>query len=370
MTLDEVTQRQWKRRLVRDALERIGGFTSPPVEPVRVVSSGMGYRNKVEFSLESDPAGRTLVGLHRRDASRGVVDVEACAVQHEQADEVLATARRFLREVPGMRWEKGEGAGPRLVIRRSRATGDILVVLREGDRPFPQARRLARCLADAHPRIGGVVRVKGPAGGGEAASVKRLVGRSWLEERVGGIELRLPATAFFQINGEGAWRLVELVAECAGDVRAASVLDLYGGVGLYSLELIRRGASHAVVCDTDRDAITCGREASRRAGESRIEHRQTEVGRYLAGLSPGETVPNLIVANPPRRGLGASVRRALAALPVPRMVIVSCDPPTLGRDLRYLHGHGYCIERIVPVDLFPQTPHVETVVALRGERAS
>jgi len=361
MALEDDQQRHWKRRLVCEALERIAGLDSPEVEPVRRISATLGYRNKVEFGL-----GRGVVGLVHRDAARGLVDVHACAVQHPDANAVLATARAFLLSGGSGALAGGPTRDLRLVIRHSRADGKILVLLREATRSFPRARELAAHLVDRHPEVSGVVRLKSQSGRRGGARIEPLAGRPWVREIVAGVEFRLPAATFFQVNAEGASALVEIVAECAGELSGRTLIDLYGGVGAYAFELLRRGAGRAVVCDADPAAIACGREAARRARINGIEHRNEAVGRFLSNPSSRSASVDLIVANPPRDGLGPEVCRRLLGVPTRRLVVVSCNPATLSRDLRVLTGGGYRIDRVVPVDLFPQTAHVEAVVALRA----
>jgi 23S rRNA (uracil1939-C5)-methyltransferase len=364
MVLEEESQRDWKRRLVEEALRRIGGLETPEVEAVRAVSPALRYRNKVEFGVGIDSAGQVVIGLHSREPSRGLVDVEACAVQHPDADAVLATARAFLKRKrkPRERQESAAGVGLRLVLRRSWATGEMLVVLHETVGRFPHARALARFMTDRHPRVRGVVRVRTASGRRGGGRVEPLSGRTWLPERVSGVELSLPAATFLQVNGPGVGKLVDIVADCAGDVSGARLLDLYGGVGLFAFELIRRGATAAAVCDADPGAVRCGRDAARRAGERRIEHHRGGVARFIDRRATRPA--GLILANPPRRGLEEPVTRRLLAAAPDRLLLVSCDPATLARDLRLL-GEGFHVERVVPVDLFPQTAHIETVVALR-----
>ena len=139
-------------------------------------------------------------------------------------------------------------------------------------------------------------------------------------------------------------------------------VDLYGGVGVYALALAREGAE-VVVCEADPAAVACGREAAGQIDKGSVIFERSDAERFLRGAARSIS-PSVVVANPPRTGFGAGVSDAVAALGPDRVVIVSCDPPTLARDLRRLADHGYRPKRVTPVDLFPQTPHVETVTLL------
>jgi len=368
MALEEPLQRDWKRRLVGDALQRIGRFEQPEPSPPRVVSPELGYRNKVEFSVYRDELGIARVGLKRGHGERGEVRIGHCHVQHDEANAILATACAWLADRELGAAIDANASGWRLVIRRAWSTGQMLVQLRETALPFPHAESLAERLVAQHRSIAGVVRVRQRPRQRGGARVESLAGRDWIEERVAGLRLRLPADAFLQVNGPGLEQLIELVAERCGPVRGASVLDLYGGVGLYGLTLLRRGASNVWVCDADRAALACGRAAARRLGASGIVFRHSDVARLLGAMPPDCVAPTHVVANPPRSGLGAAVVHRLLRLTVKRLVLVSCDPATLARDLRGLVDGGYRVESVEPVELFPQTAHVETVVTLSGAR--
>ncbi len=357
MPLPEETQASWRRRFVVDALERIGGFHAPPVEPVRNAPKPLGYRNRIELMFGAGPGESAVLGLHPRDPSDGLVDVERCLLLDERAGTVLSSLRSLLPAPSG-------GESHRVLIRRSEATGEIAVGLWDARAEFPEALTLAQSLVRAHPEISGVVRIRAREGRRASARGEVLAGRAWIDERVFGLRFRLPVTSFLQVSTAGAEVLADLVAELAAP-GSASALDLYCGVGIHALRLVVRGiAGSATGVDADRAAIECGREVASHHGLA-VRLLRSDVARFLAHeRRPTE----LVVANPPRAGLGQVVSRALAQLGPQRIVIVSCEPTTLARDLRVLTGPGrYRLSRVVPVDLFPQTAHVETVSLL--ERA-
>jgi 23S rRNA (uracil1939-C5)-methyltransferase len=365
MPLDEALQRSWKQRLIRDAMERIGGLKGVESETIRVPSSPLGYRNRVEFTVRWGGPGRPLVGFHAAGSPGALVDIERCLLQSEAANRVLDSVREYLAG-PGSRAGRPRGEH-RVVIRSSSRTGEILVGLREAGDVFPRAPRLARFLSERHPEIVGVVRLRAPAGrrGGTRSTV--LAGRGGVVERVAGIDLWLPAASFLQVSTAGAEELVQLVGELAGPTKGRRVLDLYGGLGLFGIDLLRRGAIAATVCEADAEAVACARELAReREDLTGLEIVHAEVRDFLERGQPA-TIPDVVVANPPRAGLGRPVAAAIRRLHPPRLILVSCDPPTLARDLKVLLEDGsYRVERIVPVDLFPQTAHIETAVLLVG----
>jgi 23S rRNA (uracil1939-C5)-methyltransferase len=360
MALDERTQREWKRRLVVEALRRIGR-SGVAVAGIRASTEVLGYRNKVELTLGRDAEGRPAVGFHRAEgAGAGLVDVPACAVQSDPANAVLGTARAFL--MPRAEAWAGASDAPadpfRLVLRASRSTGRVLVALRETTVPFPDAHGLAECLARAHPELAGVVRIRALKGRRGGSRVLPVWGKTGIDERIGGLDFRLPAASFLQVNTEAAELLLELVRDGAGAVDGKAVLDIYAGVGVFGVHLAQQGAD-VIVCEADVEAVRCGRRAIRGRSFGRVRFEHADVGAFLRGE---KRRADLVVANPPRSGLGRRVPELLGRLAPRRVVLVSCDPATLARDARRLVDAGFAAERAVPVDVFPQTAHVEAVM--------
>ncbi len=363
MPLGEIEQRQWKRTLIRDALRRIGQ-AEVEIEEVRT-SPALAYRNKVEFTLGRDPAGRPAIGLHSGLGDGALVDIDRCAVQHDDAYAVLASARAYLLDHP-KRWVNslpGRAEPYRLVIRRSSSSGEILVALRETTRPFPALRELAEQLAQSHANLVGVVRIQARSGRRGGTRISRVLGRTWLEERIGETTFRLPAASFFQINTYAASELLDIVVECVGPAEGRPIADLYAGVGLFGIELARRGAN-VTLCEADGRAIQCGRRAARTVEATEIAFVRAEVSDFLHRTRRDGRRFDVIVANPPRNGMGADVPRLIGEHGPARIVLVSCDPATLARDTGRLTQQGYRPERVIPIDLFPQTAHVETVLVL------
>lgn len=365
MALAEPDQLRWKRSLVLDALRRIGQ-SGVPVDRPRASPRSLGYRNRLELTLGRDRGRRPAIGFHRADsAGEGLVDVERCPLQTDPANAVLATVRDFLLSRPeGWVGAADEGAEPfRLMVRTSWTTGEVLVALRETTRSFPAAEALAERLAEAHAELTGVVRIRALRGRRGGARILPVLGRTWIRERIGGVSYRLPAASFLQVNPEAGELLIELVREGAGPVDGKSVIDLYGGVGVFAFDLARRGA-RAAVCEADVDAVRCGRRAARSIAAGRVSFCHSDVTAFLRDFLRDGQRADVVVANPPRSGLGARLPQQIARVEPRRVVLVSCDPATLARDARRLTAAGFTAERAIPVDVFPQTAHVETVLFL------
>jgi len=369
MPLAESAQREWKRRVVVDALERIARIGAPQVAETIASPLDLHYRNKVELTLGLGADDEPILGFHAAHSSGTLVDVERCLVQSEAADRVLVVLRellatRFLDEA--RRWVRTAAEPIRVVLRTSSATGTVLVALRSVAN-LTGARGLAQALAEACAHVAAVVALFALPERRGGVRAEALVGEAWLPERIAGLRFRLPAASFLQVNPGAAERLIETVAQASGVPRGARVLELYGGVGLFSLVLAQRGAS-AMVCEADAAAVECGQAAARANGNLLVRYERAETGAFLERFARSSMrKPDVVVADPPRSGLGKGIADRIANLHPRRIVLVSCDPATLARDAGALRVRGYRLDHAIPIDLFPQTPHVEAVAVFGRE---
>jgi 23S rRNA (uracil1939-C5)-methyltransferase len=329
-------QLQLKTQVVREQLERLGKLRDPAVHPCQQVGPVEGYRTHARFHAAAD--GR--LGFHR-PGTHEVVPLERCPALHPLVGEVLA--------------QVGDGTGAaEVTIRAHERTGATAVVLTPGPGPLQLPEGDFDLLLEQ------------PDG-----SLVAMRGDGVLSESVAGTTFRFDAGSFFQVNTEGAEAIVaEVLAGAAltGDVGGALVWDLYAGVGLLTLPFAATGAEvlgvegHAPAADW----LTRNAEAAGVGDRVRVltdpVHRVTREARRGSGID-GVALdpPDLVVLDPPRTGAGTDVVEDLAALEVPTIVYVACDPASLARDAAALTAAGYRLERAVPLDLFPLTHHVETV---------
>jgi 23S rRNA (uracil1939-C5)-methyltransferase len=346
---------------VVDALQRIGRLREPPVDDVVNVPPSLGYRNKVELSFSRERPRR--LGYHRADLPSLLIDVESCAIAHPRLQTLLDVARSFFLEGPGAAEPALDDPRERvrLVLRASGTRDERLIALRGPDGPFASAGPFAEAAVAADPGLVGVVRLIAGIGRRGGAAVETIAGRSWITEEIQAISYRVPAATFLQVHAQAAERLGRFVLDRAGAPR--QVVELYGGIGTLGLALARGGAQ-ATIVDADAAAIACGREAAERHGLKTARFERADVLLYLEAR-PEAPAPDLVLADPPRTGLGRGVAARLAALGAPRIAMISCDPATLARDLAALTARGYVVEGVTPFELFPQTAHVETVTWLK-----
>ena len=363
MVVSEAPQRSAKKQFLLDALRRIGRLPEDlPVHDVVAAPTSVAYRNKIELTFGRDRAGRRIVGYHRAGEPSALVDVTGCAIADSRLQPLLAAARAFFLHGPGSSEPAIDDGreGLRLVLRASNARDERLIALRGLPGPFQAAEVFAQVAAKADPGLVGVVRLIASPGRRGGALVHTVAGRAWIADEIHGTSFRVPAATFLQVHAAAAEVLGRHVLEGAGSPRR--VLELYGGIGALGLALARRGA-RATIVDADSAAIGCGIEAARSCGLTTAEFERAEVFAFLGSRRDGPT-PDLVIADPPRTGLGRGVAERLAALGAARIAMISCDPATLARDLAALAARGYDVEQITPFDLFPQTAHVEAVAWL------
>lgn len=351
-------QVRWKRQFVVDALTRIAHLDDSRVEALvgQCVASKhqWNYRNKVEFEIGQDVAGRLTCGMHAR--AGGFIPLSACKLcskNYESIPKALTGALRFASGQQDLGVE-------RVGLRVSARTNDVELALWTNTGRFPRAR-VAQIMSDAVPTKGaGVTRVllKGSIKERKVAGTESLRGHGYWAESVAGRTMMLSAPSFFQVNTPGAETLIDLVMDGLQPDGLDYVLDLYSGAGTFTLPLAERAHRVAAV----ESASSSVRDLRRNL------ERNDLVAQVIGGDAAREVStlgsPDKLVVDPPRSGLGRKAVDGLLAIGARQIAYVSCNPTTLARDLVQLMGGGYTPDRVTPVDLFPQTYHVETVVLL------
>jgi 23S rRNA (uracil1939-C5)-methyltransferase len=352
-----------KADAVRDSLERLGGLRDLPILPILPAPDPFHYRNKMEFAFH--PQG--ILGLHPRGAWYDILPLRECFLESELAVRIVRAAQAFAhdRGLSLYHPRTRQGLLRELSVRQSRATDEILLGLVTSEGDFPEGEALAAHLAAVDPAVVGVVRSVRAATASEALPGKTslLHGRDYITESVDGLSFRIHLDTFFQTNSAQAERLVSVVKDFAGDVTGAQVVDVYCGVGLFSLVMARAGAQ-VVGVEIVATAIEAARRNAAANGLAGLSFHAGDARKVLADVLPAGLGAQVLILDPPRAGAGGKVMRRIARSAPKRIVYVSCNPTTLARDLTELRPFGYRVTAVQPIDLFPQTYHVETVVAL------
>ncbi len=348
---------------VRDSLERIGGFRDVPLAPIIPAPGAWHYRNKMDFAFHPE----TGLGLHLAGSWERIFTLETCFLQSPLSVEIVKTARTFAaeRRIPLYDPRTRQGFLRELCIRHSEATGEVMVGLVTAPGEPAHVAPFAEAIAALDDRVRSIVRAvkSGLSDGGPADNIEILHGSGFITEVVRGLRFRIGLSTFFQTNTAQAGMLVDLVRRFAGPIDSASVIDVYCGVGLFSLALAS-SAAHVAGVELGPEAIDAARENAAQNGIGNVDFTAGDARHALPEVLSRHGAPGLIVLDPPRGGAGGKVMRRIARAEPARIVYVSCNPTTLARDLRELAPFGYRLTAVVPVDLFPQTYHVETVALL------
>ena len=339
-----------KAKQVDEALRRLGGLDGFELEPAEPAAVEWRYRNKLEYSF-GEREGRLALGFHRRGSWAEVIDADDCLLASERNNAARNRVRDWARRegIPAYEKRQQQGVLRNLVVREGRRTGQL------------QTRLVTAPASFAKPPVDLHTVVEGPGGGTDGPT--GVLGEEFLEEEVAGLELRVSASAFFQTNTETAERLYAIAADYAGLSGRERVFDLYCGVGTIGLALARQ-AGEVWGIETVREAVGDAEENARRNGIANAHFLAADVRLGARPLLERAGRPDVVVVDPPRAGLSKKVVRRVVECGAPRIVYVSCNPTTLAPNASQLTDAGYTLRRVRPVDMFPQTPHVECVALL------
>ncbi|HZQ65807.1 MAG TPA: 23S rRNA (uracil(1939)-C(5))-methyltransferase RlmD [Gaiellaceae bacterium] len=356
-------QTRAKAAQVADALERIGRIEAAPLEPIVPAEPPFFYRNKLEYSFTQTEDGPSL-GLHRAGRWDEVLGVERCWLTTDLGNAIRNAVRDWAREERLRAYDQTshEGFLRQLVVREGRNTGQALVVLVTAPGSLPDADHFVDCLR-RFPEVRSIHWAVNdrPAEVTRDLPTTLLYGQEAIEEKLCGLRFRVSPNAFLQTNTAMAERLYELVAELAGLEGGETVYDLYCGTGTIGL-LLARDALTVWGVEASGETVACAIENAQLNGIANAAFFAGDVGRALGGLRERSGEPDVVVVDPPRAGLSGRALRQLGQLAPRRLVYVSCNPATLAGNARELvSDYGYRLARARPVDMFPHTPHVETV---------
>jgi 23S rRNA (uracil1939-C5)-methyltransferase len=361
-----------KHAWVRDALQRLGGIADPPLEEILPCEPEIfHYRNKMEYSFAPGPGGAEgpVLGLHKAGRWDEVIDTEKCWLTTDVGNGIRDAVRDWAREEGLEAYSQAENTGylRHLVVREGRNTGQALVqlVTAPGEkfdqgyfvdvlRRFPEVRSVHWSVNDRPAEVTNL-------------PTRLLWGEQWIEEKLGGLTFRVRPNAFLQTNTWMAEKLYALAREAAQLTGGETVWDLYCGIGTIGLSM----AADALTVwgiEVSEESVACALENAEINGIMNAAFFAGNVGQVVEDLLERSGPPDVVVVDPPRAGLAGKALKRLGAIGAPRLVYVSCNPTTLAGDAKVLREeYGYELLRARPLDMFPHTPHVETVALL--ERA-
>jgi 23S rRNA (uracil1939-C5)-methyltransferase len=351
-----------KEDQVRDALTRLGDFDAPPVEPIVPAVEQLRYRNKVEYSFGEDEEGELVLGFHRPGRFDVIDDVTLDILASERVDELRAAVKAWCREEGLTAWDRRNGTGllRNLVVREGRRTGQLQARIVAS----PGSSFRIDALSAATPADSFLwTRAESVAETTRDGETRIVKGSAHLEEELCGLRFRISPDAFFQTNTEMAERLYGTAADLAGLSGRERVLDLFCGIGTIALVLaLDSGEVWGV--EIVEEAVADAIENAHLNGVDNAKFFAGDVRLAMRPLLEQSGKPDVLVVDPPRAGLSQKVVRRVLEAEARRIVYVSCNPTTLAPNARQMVDAGYELKTVRPLDMFPQTPHIESVALL------
>ena len=352
-----------KRQRVQDALTRIGGLELT-VEEILGAKNPEHYRNKSQYPVGADGS----IGFFQARTHK-VVPIRRCLIQTEAADRTAQAVGEWMRRYKISAYDEttGKGLVRHVCVRVNRKGESLCCVVVNGNK-VPREPELAAYVTAAVPHTVGVLLNSNTRRGNVVLGDKyrTLFGRNYLMDTLCGLEFKLSMPSFYQVNRDQAEVLYGKALEFAGLTGNETVLDLYCGIGTITL-CLAKAAKRVIGAEIVPPAI---RDAKENALRNHIENAEFFCGDaadIAAKLESDGLRPDVVTVDPPRKGLAPEVIASVAAMGPEKVVYVSCDPATLGRDVKIFREFGYEAKRAAAVDMFPGTAHVETVVLLSRE---
>lgn len=325
------------------------------------------YRNKMEFSFgDVEKGGELALGLHKKGSFYEVVTVHGCQIVDEDFKRVLTLIHEYFREKNISFYKKGnhEGYLRHLVVRKAEKTGEMLINLVTSSQMemdmTPLALKVRELKLDGelvgfihtiNDALSDIVRPD---------EVRLLFGRDYIMEEILGLKFKISAFSFFQTNSSGAEKLYSITREYAGESKDKIIFDLYSGTGTIA-QIMAPVAKKVIGIEIIEEAVEAARENADLNGLSNCEFIAGDVLKRVGEL---KDKPDLIILDPPRDGIHPKAIGKIIDFKAPRLVYVSCKPTSLARDLQVFQERGYKVKKVKCMDMFPHTPHVETVVLI------
>ena len=357
-------QLDMKYRHVKDVIERIAGESGNLVRPVLPAAHSFAYRNKMAV-----PAGlvkgEAALGCYRQ-GSHDIIPVSSCAIQKEENNRLLQFARRFIEKYRiSVYDEKTRKGSLRHVMGRVGDDGKEMVVLVTASETLPEEERWVEEIKKELPEVVSLwhnIQSK-PGNTILGAKIRHLWGRETLTASLCGLRFEVSPYSFFQVNKEQAEILYEKALAYADLKGGETVIDAYCGTGTISLCLAKK-AKQVIGIEIVKPAIEDAKKNAKKNHMENTEFYAADAGKLMPQLYRQGLVPDVIVMDPVRAGCSEEVLKAAAGMKPKRIVYVSCNPATFARDAKILKSEGYEIKEVQPVDMFPQTMHVEAIVLL------
>ena len=363
-TMIDLPMEEQLRRKQEWVKECIGAYGQ--TEPVIRMKNPYRYRNKVTSIFGLDRKGHPVCGVYRA-RSREIVPVKGCLIENRQADAIVQDIYHLLPSFKLRVYDPETGFGilRAVQIRTAHATGEILVTLVTAGPVFPSRNNLVKALIGQHPEITTIVQnIKE----NDSSMVlgnreKVLYGKGYIEDELCGKRFRISSRSFYQVNSIQTEKLYNIAIDAAGLTGKERVLDAYCGIGTIGICAADK-AKEVLSVELNEDAASDAEENVQRNGLKNVRVYHEDAGQFMQEMAAQNESADVLLMDPPRSGATEDFLQAALVMQPKRIVYISCNPETLGRDLKVLTEGGYQMKKAIPVDMFPFTPEIETVCLL------
>ncbi len=336
------------------------------VEEIVGMENPCHYRNKVQAAFGTTRGGKVISGVYQSSSHR-IVCVDDCKIEDKTADKIIVSVRKLITEfkIPVYNEDTGKGFIRHVLVRRGFTTGEIMVVLVTATPVFKSKNDFISALLSIHPEITTIVQNINPAKTSMVLGEREIVlfGKGYITDILCGCRFRISPRSFYQINPVQTEKLYRIAVEYASLDSTETVIDAYCGTGTIGIVASEK-AKHVFGVELNSDAVHDAIINAKVNNTENIRFYNADAGEFMRGCAESGEKIDAVFMDPPRAGSSIEFLSSLVKLSPEKVVYISCNVETQARDLMYLVKNGYKVRKIQPVDMFPHTNHVETVVLL------
>ncbi len=347
---------EYKKNKVSEALKRIGGIEAE-VSPIIPAENTVGYRNKSQFPVNTDGIGFYANRSHR------LVPVESCEIQHTSTHGIIKAISEYMKKYSILPYDEASHTGDirHVFTRVSKHSGEIMVGIVTRTKRLANVDELVRILRDSNENIVSIIQSINSEKTNVALGEKEVLlwGKDYITDKIGDLSFEISLKSFYQINPQQTKKLYDEVVKLINFTGDETLFDLYCGIGtisLYVAKYVKKVIGVEIVEKAVENAI-------KNAKINGIENAQFVVG-AAEDVAKSLGTADIVIVDPPRKGCDEKLLKTIVDIAPESIVYVSCNPSTLARDLKFLTSNKYYVKKVVPIDMFPRTPHVECVVLM------
>lgn len=337
------------------------------VEEIIGMDNPYNYRNKVTATFRHKRNGEIISGIYE-EGTHNVLPVTDCRLEDKKAQEIIATIRDLVKsfKITVYNEDSGYGLLRHVMVRTAKNTGQIMVTLVTASPVFPSKKNFSKALLDRHPEITTIVQNINDRTTSMVLGSRNqvLYGRGYIEDILCGKRFKLSPTSFYQVNPIQTEILYNKAIEFAGLTGKETVIDAYCGIGTIGM-VATDGAREVIGVELNKEAVKDAISNSKLNGCNNINFYNNDAGKFMVNMANQGEKADVVFMDPPRSGSDEAFMKSVIKLAPKKIVYISCGPESLARDLKYMTKNGkYTVEKMVAVDMFPWTNHVETCVLL------